>query len=89
MLPIKFSLTEKVSWQCPRLKNQLLLTFEKRSCGTPPPPPPSPKNVSFCSFKYGYLNVRQRIIMNVDLEDPQSTQRASKILFDLCKERIK
>ena len=32
------------------------------------------------SFKYGSdLNVRQRIIMNVDFTDPQLTQRVSKL----------
>ena len=41
------------------------------------------------NFKYGYLDVRKSLIVNVDFEDPQLTQRVSKIPFDLNKERIK
>ena len=38
------------------------------------------------TIKKGYLDVKQRIIANVDFEDPQLTQRVGKILFDLYKE---
>ena len=44
--------------------------------------------VKLITFKYGYLDVRQRITMNVGFADPQLTQRVTK-LFDPYKERIK
>ena len=49
---------------------------------------PGSKTLNGCkthSFKYGYLDVRQRIIMNVDFADSQLTQRVSKLFSILIK----
>ena len=49
---------------------------------------PGSKTLTGCkthSFKYGYLDVRQRIIMNADFADSQLTQRVSKLFSILTK----